>query len=91
MNVFVLHKVVMYIYRVQNSNQPLAIFQPISLFDQSKLMLVGQSYCTFAMEWLNARQHFQCVNGQSNLNTYFILWYAQLYMSLHFLDGIKVT
>ena len=37
-------------YRVQNNSQPLAIFQPISLFDQSNLTLAGYIYCTFAME-----------------------------------------
>ena len=36
--------------RVQNNSWPLAIFQPISLFDQSKLTLVGHIYCTFAVE-----------------------------------------
>ena len=33
----------------RNSSQPLAIFQPISVFGQPKFILVGQISCTFSM------------------------------------------
>ena len=45
-----------------NNSQPLAIFQPISLFDQSKL--VGHNYCTFAIK---CKMTLVYINGQPNL------------------------
>ena len=37
------------ITRVHSNSQLLSIFQPVSIFDQSKIMLVGHIFCTFAV------------------------------------------